>query len=261
MTATTIPCSTPSSITPAVATRDTAKRAPAHLQVAAQDAEVHQRQRGDDHDRGERRLREVGQQRVEEQQEHRDQAGADEAGDLALGSRLFGHRGPRAARRHGEALEEPGGDVRRAHADHLLVGLDLFAAPGREARRGGDRVGQGHERDAHRGDQQGNDVAGGGPGERGRGNTLRQRADRGDAACRRARTPPMPRWRRRTATSTAGSRVVMRGSTSSRTSTATPTSERRRVASGRGPRRTRGAPRGTSRRAWRSRTASAAGRR
>ena len=33
----------------------------------------------------------------------------------------------------GEALEEAGGDVGRAHADHLLVGVDLVAAPRREA--------------------------------------------------------------------------------------------------------------------------------
>ena len=81
----------------------------------------------------------------------------------------------------GKALEEPRGDVRRTHADHLLVGLDLFTAPSREARRGRDRVGQRHERDAHRGDEQGNDVAGARPRQRGRGNPLRQGADRGHA--------------------------------------------------------------------------------
>ena len=69
------------------------ERAPAHPQVAAQDAQVHQRQRGDDHDRGQRRLREVGEQRVEKQQQHHDQACTHDAGDLALGSRLFGHGG------------------------------------------------------------------------------------------------------------------------------------------------------------------------
>ncbi len=103
----------------------------------------------------------VGEQAVEEQQEHDDDAGAHQPRDLALGARLLGHGRARAAGRHGEALEEPGGDVRGAHADHLLVGLDLVAAPGGEARRRGDGVGQGHERDAHRGDEQRPHVADG----------------------------------------------------------------------------------------------------
>ena len=39
-------------------------------------------------------------------------------------------------------------DVRRADPDHLLVAVDLLARSGRERRRGGDRVGQGYQRDA-----------------------------------------------------------------------------------------------------------------
>ena len=110
-----------------------------------------------------------------------DEAGADEAGELAAGAGLLGDGGARAAGGDGEALEEPGGDVGRADADHLLVGVDLVAAAGREARRRGDRVGQGDERDAQRGDEQRHHVAEAGPGEGRRRDALGQRADRGDA--------------------------------------------------------------------------------
>ena len=58
-----------------------------------------------------------------------------------------------------KALEEAGGDVGGAHADHLLVGVDLVAAPGGEARRRGDGVGERDERDADGGDEQRADVA------------------------------------------------------------------------------------------------------
>ena len=59
-------------------------------------------------------------------------AGADQPGELALRARLLGDRRARAAGRHGEALEQAGGDVRRADADHLLVRV-------RPRRRGGRR--------------------------------------------------------------------------------------------------------------------------
>ena len=179
-TATTMPCSTPRKMTPALATSEstTALRRTRH--ASAQGLEVRQRERGDDDDRGERGLREVGEQRVQEQQEHHDEPGADEAGDLALGARLLGDGGPRAARRDREALEEPGGDVRGPDADHLLVRIDLVAAPGGEARRGGDRVGQRDERDSERRDQQRRDVAHLRPGDARRREALRERSDRRD---------------------------------------------------------------------------------
>ena len=75
-----------------------------------------------------------------------------------FGARLVGHRGARAAHRDGEALEEPGGDVGEADADHLLVGLHLVAVAGGEAARGGDGVGERHHRDADRADEEGADV-------------------------------------------------------------------------------------------------------
>ena len=55
--------------------------------------------------------------------------------------------------------KQPGGDVGGADADHLLVGLDLVAAAGREARRGGDGVGERDQRDADGRDEQRADVA------------------------------------------------------------------------------------------------------
>ena len=87
---------------------------------------------GDDHG-GQRRLGQVGEQRVEEQQEQEHQTGSHKTGQLTLGTRLLGHGGPRAAGRNRKALEEAGGHVGSAHADHLLVGLDLVTAPGGEA--------------------------------------------------------------------------------------------------------------------------------
>ena len=57
-------------------------------------------------------------------------------------------------------------------------GLDLVAAPGREARRGRDRVGERHERDADGGDEQRSDVADAtSTGNDGVGKPLRERAD------------------------------------------------------------------------------------
>ena len=76
-------------------------------------------------------------------------AGADQPGDLGLGAGLLGDGGARAAHRDREALEEAGGGVGRAHGDHLVVGVHLVAAPGGEARRRRDGVGQRDEDDAH----------------------------------------------------------------------------------------------------------------
>ena len=119
--------------------------------------------------------------------------------------------------------KKPAATFAAPDADHLLVRLDLVAPPGGEARRGGDRVGERHERDADGGDEQRPDVADVGPGQRRRRDALRQ-------ACRR--------WRRlvgagsstaettvapTTATRTAGHPLGDVGSTSRTTSTATPT--------------------------------------
>ena len=95
-----------------------------------------------------------------------DEPRADEVRDLALGARLLGDRGARPARRDRETLEEAGGDVRRADADHLLVRLQLVAASSGEGRRGGDGVGERDEDDADGGDEQRADVVDRRPGER-----------------------------------------------------------------------------------------------
>ena len=112
-TATTIPCEHAEEHDPGGGDQGDAQRAAAHLAV-----------------RGAARARfisdsaaamttaasaacgQVGEQRVEEQQEHRDEPGADQPGELGLRPRLLGDGGPRAARRHREPLEEAGRDVR-----------------------------------------------------------------------------------------------------------------------------------------------------
>ena len=167
-------------MTPALATSEstTAERRNLHTWVSR--AKVGERQcRGDDH-RGQRRVRQVGEESVEEHEQQHDDAGADDAGELALGPRLLGDRRARAAGRDGEPPEEAGGDVGRADADHLLVRPHPLATAGVERRGQGDRVGQRHERDPHRGDQQRHDVADVRPRHLGRGQPLGKGADRGD---------------------------------------------------------------------------------
>ena len=153
------------------------------------------------------------------QQQH-DEAGTDDAGELRLGARLLGHGGAGAAGRHGEALEQAGGDVGRPDPDHLLVRLHLLAALGVE--RGGqrDRVGQRDERDARR-----------------RRRAAARRRRRRSTARRAAgspsgRVPTVLMSRSKTAvttvapttaTSTAGILRVRRGSTSSTARVTTPT--------------------------------------
>ena len=135
--------------------------------------------RGDDH-RGQRGVRQVGEESVEEHEQQHHDTGADDAGELALGPRLLGDGRTGAAGRDGEPPEEAGGDVGRADADHLLVRLHLLASAGVERGGQGDGVGQRHERDAHRGDEQRHDVTDVGPRHGGRGQPLGKGADRGD---------------------------------------------------------------------------------
>ena len=89
----TMPSSTPKNTTPAVATSESTTDDFRTCEVAAQHLNVHQRQRRGDHHRRERGLGQIREQRVQEQQQDDDQAGADHAGELALGPRLFGDRG------------------------------------------------------------------------------------------------------------------------------------------------------------------------
>ena len=116
---------------------------------------VGQRQRGGDHDRGERRVGEVLQQPGHEHEHQHDRRGSDDPGELRLGAGLLGDGRARPARADRESLEEPGGDVRGADPDHLAVAVDLLAGARGERRGGGDRVGERDQRDPERaGDQQ-----------------------------------------------------------------------------------------------------------
>ena len=65
-----------------------------------------------------------------EDQQQREDGGAGEPGELAAGADVLGDRGARAARGDGEALEEPGRDVRDAEDRELLVLVDLLAGAG-----------------------------------------------------------------------------------------------------------------------------------
>ena len=63
----------------------------AHLPIPHQRAQIEQRQGGADEHRGKRRLRQVRQQRIEEQEKDGDDAGADHRGELTLRSGLLDH--------------------------------------------------------------------------------------------------------------------------------------------------------------------------
>ena len=105
--------------------------------------------RGHDHGR-KRGLREVAEEpRYDDEHEH-DDPRSDQAGDLCLGAGLLGHRGARPAGADRKALEESRGHVRRADADHFLVGLHLVATPGGERRRRRDGVRQRDQGDSKR---------------------------------------------------------------------------------------------------------------
>ena len=70
----------------------------------------------------------VLQQVRREQQQQRDRERADDAGQLRLRAGRFGDRRARRAAADRKALEEPGGEVGRAEADHLLVRIDMACA-------------------------------------------------------------------------------------------------------------------------------------
>ena len=93
-------------------------------------------------------------------------------------------------------------------------GVDLVAAPGGEARRRRDGVGQRHERDAHRGEEQRADVADArSRGRSGAGTPWGREPTVGDALGRPGRARPRRPWRRRPPRGPPGPGVVRRGST------------------------------------------------
>ena len=112
--------------------------------------DVDQAQDRDDHDGRERRLRQVVHETGSKHQEQRQDAGADEPGDLAASADVLGDGGARAARGDREPLEEPGRDVRDAEDRELLVLVDLLAKPARVAARQDARVGERDEGDPDR---------------------------------------------------------------------------------------------------------------
>ena len=72
-----------------------------------------------------------------------------QAGDLAPAAGLHGGRRLRQASCHAEPAREAGGDVRRAHADELALGLDAIAATRSEQARRREPLRQGHQRERH----------------------------------------------------------------------------------------------------------------
>ena len=89
----TMPWSTPKKITPAGGDQADGQRRRPDRGVAAQRAQVHERQGGGDDHGGQGGLGQVGEQPAEGQQQHGDDPGADEPGGLGLGAGLVGHRG------------------------------------------------------------------------------------------------------------------------------------------------------------------------
>ena len=80
----------------------------------------------------------------------------------------------------GKPWKKPGGDVRGADADHLLVAPHPLAPTGRERRRRRHRVGQRDDRDGHGAEEQRGQVAHADSGNVKRREALRQHADRLD---------------------------------------------------------------------------------
>ena len=123
----------------------------------------------------------------------------------------------------GEALEEAGGDVGDADADHLPVAVDLLAAGARRRGRGRDRVGQGHERDADAPDHEQGEVVPAHRREReGSACPGASGPDDLDAASREVEGDAQPRWRRRQPRATAGTLGRMRPRTRMRASENSP---------------------------------------
>ena len=142
-----MPGSTPSRATPRKAAIDRQELGLALLPQPDRARDVGEGQRRGDHHGGQGRLGQVPEQAREQHEHEDDQHGAGHAGELGLRAGAFGHRGPGSAGADREALEEAGGQVRGADADHLLVAADLLPGAGGERRRGGDRVRQGHQGD------------------------------------------------------------------------------------------------------------------
>ncbi|MNN11378.1 hypothetical protein D3C81_1243350 [compost metagenome] len=116
-----------------------------------------------------------------EQQQQRHAHGAEHAGELGLGTGRLGHRGARGAAADGKALEQPGGQVGGAQADHFLVGVDLgLRARGIGARQHAG-VGEGDDGDRAATEHHGGQVHAAEPGQDEAGQPLGQVAQHLDA--------------------------------------------------------------------------------
>ena len=147
------------------------------LPEPAHRGDVGQRERGRDDDRAQGRLRHVLHGAGREEQDHGDDGSAHHPGHLGPRPGLLRHRGAGAAGADREPLEEPGEDVRRPDADHLLVAAHPLATTGRERRRCRHRVGQGHHRDGDGAEEQLGQVTQGHGRDGQRREALRQHAD------------------------------------------------------------------------------------
>ncbi|MNZ79064.1 hypothetical protein D3C78_976580 [compost metagenome] len=116
-----------------------------------------------------------------DQQQRRHRQGADHPGQLGLGASRLGHRRARGAAADGKALEQSGGQVGGAQADHFLVGVDLgLGARGVGARQHAG-VGEGDDGDRAAAEHHGGDVDAAEPGQDEAGQPLGQVAQHLDA--------------------------------------------------------------------------------
>ena len=99
-------------------------------------------------DGGECRPRDVREERAEGQQGHDDRDRPDDGHELRLAAQGCRHRGAAGTRGDREALRDPGGQVREAQSQQLLVGIDAVAVAGGDRASGEDVVGVADERDA-----------------------------------------------------------------------------------------------------------------
>ena len=158
-TATTSAWSTPKTttqpvVTPAIATSTVVDRRerPPRLRLDEPD-------RGEDDHRAEHGLREVLHRLGEEQQDHGDGRGGDEARDLAARAHVVVDGRARAAGADREALGETGRGVGGAHGQQLLGRAHGLVVLAGERARGEDLVGERDEEDAERRRHELHDVA------------------------------------------------------------------------------------------------------
>ena len=118
-------------------------------------AEIHEGGDGDDDDRREDGLGEVGEQRGEHEDGHDQTDGGDDGGERGLGARLVVHRRAAESSRHGHALEKRTRDVAQAEPEELASRRHLISLLLRDGLRDGERLEETDEGDAQRGADEG----------------------------------------------------------------------------------------------------------